>query len=216
MRTGDGGRSATAATGRAGRGGVIDNVGSECESPMRPVDHLWAVGYPDDPEVVNNPYRVGLFLGAPSLHPQGILCPARIPCGPSVTFGAPVSSSDTPSLFLAEGGMWREALAALSGEHTTGQDGPTVAMRDSSVPGPGTCSTMQGHPVSLQGAHRDGPRENVRYAYRGTIVGEASHLGPAVPDAGFWCGATPAYVLPLGFDRFLCGRTSYPGREGNA
>ena len=89
--------------------------------------------------------------------------------------------------------MWREALAALSGEHTTGQDGGhhrgDVGLhraRSGDTPD-------QGHPVSLQGAHRDGPRENVRYAYRGTIVGEASHLGSAVPDAGPRGGAAPAY-----------------------
>ena len=180
MRAGDGGcsetapvaaaaRGAVAATGRAGRG-VIDNVGPECESPVRPMDHLRAMGYPDDPEVVNNPYRVGLFLGAPSLHPRGSLFPARASSGPSVNFGAPASSSDAPSLFPADGSMWREALDVLSGGHTTDQDGGHHR-GDEGLPRARSGDTPdQGHPVSPQSAHKDGPRENARHAYRGTII----------------------------------------------
>ena len=88
MRAGDGGRSATAlvtaaahgavaTTGRVGRGGVIDNVGPEYESLVRPMGHLRAVGYPDDPEVVGNRYQTGLFLCAPTPRPRETLFPAN-------------------------------------------------------------------------------------------------------------------------------------------
>lgn len=56
--------------------GVIDNVGPEYGYPVRPMDHFRAVGYPDDLEIVNNPYRIGFFIGVPSLRIQGILFPA--------------------------------------------------------------------------------------------------------------------------------------------
>ena len=40
--------------------GVIDYVDPEYGSPVRPMDHLRAVGYPDDPEVINNSTSLAL------------------------------------------------------------------------------------------------------------------------------------------------------------
>ena len=48
------------------------------------------------------------------------------------------------------------------------------------------------HPVSPRGAHRDGPRESARYAYRGTIVGEASHPRPTALGVDPRCEMAPA------------------------
>ena len=39
------------------------------------------------------------------------------------------------------------------------------------------------YPAELQVVHREGPREGAGYAYRGTIVGEASNPGPVDPTA---------------------------------
>ena len=50
----------------------------------------------------------------------------------------------------------------------------------------------RGHPLSPRGAHKDGPRESARYAYRGTIVVEASHPGPAARSIDPRCGTAPA------------------------
>ena len=47
--------------------GVFDHVGEEYEPCVRPMDALRAEGYPDDPEIVDNPWQVGLFLGGPQL-----------------------------------------------------------------------------------------------------------------------------------------------------
>ena len=44
--------------------GVIDHVGPGYEPDVRPADSFRAEGYPDDPAIVDNPYQVGLFLGA--------------------------------------------------------------------------------------------------------------------------------------------------------
>ena len=46
--------------------GVFDHVDPEYEPRVRPMDALRAEGYPDDPEIVDNPWEVGLFFGAPS------------------------------------------------------------------------------------------------------------------------------------------------------
>ena len=47
--------------------GVFDHVGPEYEPRVCPMDALRAEGYPDDPEIVHNPWEVGLFFGAPQL-----------------------------------------------------------------------------------------------------------------------------------------------------
>ena len=50
------------------------------------------------------------------------------------------------------------------------------------VPGPGGASDRD-YPTEPQVVHREGPHESAGYAYRGTIVGEASNPGPADPGA---------------------------------
>ena len=111
-------------TGRAGRGGLsitwARSTSSACGRWI--ASGLWATPMARRSSTIRT-YRTGFFLGAPSRRPREILFPASAPSGPSFAVGAPASSSDTPSPFLAEGGMWREALAVLSGGHTIGHDG---------------------------------------------------------------------------------------------
>ena len=161
--------------------GVIDHMDPGYESSVRPVDRFRAVSYPDDPEIVDNPYRVGLFLGAPQLcRSEPTYFPAPPPACPSVTFGAPASSSNASCLF-PPGGDWQVVLAGLSEERDAGVDGDRRrcdgGLRHAR---PGDTSG-QGYPVSPRVAHREGQRESVRYAYRGTVVGEASRPGLVDP-----------------------------------
>ena len=51
------------------------------------------------------------------------------------------------------------------------------------------------HPYFPQGQHRTGPRESARCGYRGTIVGEASHLGPVPPAVDPAGAPAPEEVL---------------------
>ena len=137
----------------------------------------------DDPAIVDNPYQVDLFLGAPQFRSTGpTYFPASAPGRPSVVFGAPASSSSAACLF-PPGGDWQETIGHLAegsgpragGDYQDGGDGSPRA-RPGGAPG-------RDYPVTPQAAHREEPREGARYAYRGTIVGEASHPGPADPDA---------------------------------
>ena len=142
--------------------GVIHHVGLEYEPSVRPMDRLRAVSYPDDPEIVDNPYQVGLFFGAPQLRRwEPTYFPTPALAGPSVTVGASASSSDASCLF-PPGGAWQEVLAGLSGEHAAGRDG--VRRRDDGEPlharSGGTSG--QGYPVSPRSAHREGFSESAR------------------------------------------------------
>ena len=150
---------------------------------VRPADSPRAESYPDDPEIVNNLYQVGLFLGAPQFRSSGPnYFPASASVRPSVVFGAPASSSSAVC-FFPPGGDWRQIIGHLaegpgvgvSGDNRGGDDGSPHAR-------PGGASS-QDYPVSPQAAYREGPREGARYAYRGTIVGEASRPGPVDPGA---------------------------------
>ena len=257
--------------------GDIDNVGPEYEPSVRPMDHLRAVGYSDDPEVVDNRYWTGLFFGAPTLRAREILFPtsaswpvlrcqaegrrparlgglrreqAQLGVGPAVVLGhavalprgggfarqlpplvargwpfragpmgetrqehpAPLQGSIYPAAVPLDAAGTRETGttggrrgAAFYAEESLGESfwGRDLSGRlgDGSYRrgGEGLSRARpedtpdQGHPIPTQGVHRDGPRENARYAYRGTIVGEASHPGTTVLDASFRGGATPAY-----------------------
>ena len=50
--------------------------------------------------------------------------------------------------------------------------------------------SRHGHPYSPLGQHKNGPRESARYGYKGTILGDASHPGPAPPATDM--AGTPA------------------------
>ena len=64
--------------------GVIDHVDLGYEPRVRPMDALRAEGYPHDPVIVDNPYQVGLFLGAPKLrgNTRTLFPPMHRPGGP--------------------------------------------------------------------------------------------------------------------------------------
>ena len=99
--------------------GVIDHVGPEYEPSVRPMDRLRAEGYPDDPEIADNPYRVGLFFGAPQLRCSGpAYFPAPAPVSPSVTFKTPASSSGA-SRFFPPGGDWQGVIDHFLEERDT-------------------------------------------------------------------------------------------------
>ena len=69
---------------------------------MSPASAPWTpfgpMGYPDDPAIVDNPYQVGLFLGAP--RPRGnqqrTLFPPTAPGVPAVVFGVPARPRVSP------------------------------------------------------------------------------------------------------------------------
>ena len=167
---------------------VIDHVGPDYEPSVRPMDRFRAERYPDDPEVVDNPDQVGLFLGAPQLRSSGpIYFPASAPAGPSVVIGASASSSGASSLF-PPGGDWQgiighlpEGRGAGAGGGRRRDDGGHPHARPGGAPG-------QSYPVSPGATHREGPREGAPYAYRGTIVGEATRPGPSGPRVGTQSG----------------------------
>ena len=55
--------------------------------------------------------------------------------------------------------------------------------------------SRHGHRCSFRGRHRTGPRESVRYGYRGTIVGEAARPGPTPPPVDLAGAPAPGEVL---------------------
>ena len=153
------------------------------EPHVRPADSLRAEGYPDDPAIVDNPYQIGLFLGAPQLRRTGpTLFPPPAPGPPSVTLRVPASSSSSAGLFHP-GGDWQGIIAHLAEEPgARAGDDRQDGGDESSRARPGGASGRN-YPSAPQVVHREGPREGAGYAYRGTIVGEASHPGPADPGA---------------------------------
>ena len=163
--------------------GVIDHVGPGYEPHVRPADSLRAEGYPDDPAIVDKPYQIGLFFGAPQLRRTGpTLFPPPAPGPPSVTLRVPASSSSSASLF-PPGGDWQGIIAHLAeepgdraGEDRQDDGGESSRARSGDASG-------RDYPTAPQVMHREGPREGVGYAYRGTIVGEASNPGLADPGA---------------------------------
>ena len=163
--------------------GVIDHVGPGYVPHIRPADALRAEGYPDDPAIVDNPYQIGLFLGAPQLRGTGrTLFSPSAPGPPAVTLRVLPSSSGSASLF-PPGGDWQGVITHLAGEpdaRTGGdrQDGGG----ESSRPQTGEVPSRD-YPAGPQVVHREGPREGAGYAYRGTVVGEASNPGHADPGA---------------------------------
>ena len=163
--------------------GVIDHVGPGYEPHVRPADSLRAEGYPDDPAIVDNPYHIGLFLGAPQLRRTvQTLFPPLAPGPPPVTLRVPSSSSGSASLF-PPGGDWQGIIAHLAEEPgaRTGEDRQDGG-GESSRARTGEASDRD-YPTAPQVVHKEKPREGAGYAYRGTIVGEASHPGPADPGA---------------------------------
>ena len=129
------------------------------------MDHFRAVGYPDDPEVVNNPYRVGigLFLGAPSLRHIKGLCspPALLLARPS--FSAPRLRPRTrPPSSLRRWARGRRSLPPFPGERATGRDEDRHHDDEGCPRARSGDAPDQGHPVSPRCAHRDGPPGPVR------------------------------------------------------
>ena len=165
--------------------GVFDHVSEECEPCVRPMDALpRAEGYPDDPEIVGNPWQVGLFLGAPQLRANQArtLFPRAAHGVHYVSFGVPASSTGPiRSHYPFYSGIrdWRQedltqpvvdADERAEDEWRGGDDG-SARPRTGGEPG-------REYPAGAQVVHREGPREGAGYAYRGTIVGEAANPGP--------------------------------------
>ena len=158
-------------------------MGPEYEPFTRPMDRFRAEGYPDDPEIVDDLYRVGLSLGAPQLRCSGpAYFPAPAPAGPSVTIGASASSSAASRLF-PPGGHGRGSSITYRRRGALMRVGAAAVTTGLPHAWPDGASG-QGYPVLPRAAHREGPRESARYAYRGTIVGEASHPGLFDPRVG--------------------------------
>ena len=146
-------------------------------------------GGTEDPEIVKNPWQVGLFLGGPQLRDsQRTLFPRTAPGVHYVSFGVPASSTDPirgPTPFASRIRDWR--LEDLTRP----------------VAGAGDRAGIEYPLPFAQAVHREGPREGAGYAYRGTIVGEASNPGPANLAPSCWADATGS-----------CDRGHDPGADG--
>ena len=152
------------------------------------MDALRAEGYPDDPEIVDNPWRVGLFLGGPQLRANQTrtLFPRTAPGVHYVSFGVPASSTSFTNHYPFSSGIrdWRREdltrpVADAGGRARDGWQG-----EDDGSPRPWTGEDPgREYPAGAQVVHREGPREGAGYAYRGTIVGEASNPGLVGPAA---------------------------------
>ena len=84
------------------------------------------------------------------------------------------------------GGEWQGVIAHLAGEPGARTGGDRQDRQDgggeSSRPQTGGAPS-RAYPAGPQVVHREGPHEGAGYAYRGTIVGEASNPGLADPGA---------------------------------
>ena len=218
--------------------GVFDHVSEEYEPCVRPMDALRAEGYSDDPEIVDNPWQVGLFFGAPQLraNQSRTLFPRTAPRVHYVSFGVPASSTGpirNHYPFSSGIGDWRQedltkpvvSADDRAEDDSRGGDDESARPRTSGEPG-------REYPAGAQVVHREGPRESAGYAYRGTIVGEASNPGPVdltancrgsrmgACDYGGWPGVGELRTVRDGAGGEALagpmGRSSLSGRGGTA
>ena len=139
---------------------VVDHVGPGYEPCVRPADALRAEGYPDDPAIVDNPYQVGLFLGAPQLRGNTrSLFPPAAPGPPAVALGVPASSTGSANPFPFSSGVrdWKQITTRLTA------DPGARAGEDQQDGGGGSSRARAGeasgreYPAEPQVVHRGGP-----------------------------------------------------------
>ena len=180
-------RGATGSTGLSGRQASSTTWTRSMSPASAPWTPFGPMGYPDDPAIVDNPYQVGLFLGAP--RPRGnqqrTLFPPTAPGVPAVVFGVPASSKSFTSHypFSSKVRGWQQVIARSTADAGTRAEGDRRDGDDGSSHSRTEEASGREYPTEPQVVHREGPRESAGYAYRGIIVGEVSNPGPVDPAA---------------------------------